>query len=588
MNLSRNLAFCLVLFGLLLFASPNRADDDSPSIPIPEPTHKQIRVFEPRHDGQKIHLNTFCLDLSGNIVVAVGGNNGFIGETGENPGGTEKPSHFIQTYSPEWTLLSELPLDFQPTAINFDSAGYLYVGGDSVLCKFSPGGDLVQRSLTPNLAGLSEDDLRAEAKKALEAQAKQMSEIYEQQIEQIRSALEKLDADAKSQSESDSAESQNPPSAAGDSTEGGNENPSQEDNPFLGQDRESLKEMLEQMTSSFEQIKAQFAASPERIESMVRQMGHVNSIGIGQEDVFVTCQATQGFGYEIWRVNRDLGEPKKVKANLAGCCGQLDIQSDGENLLIAENTRFRVGIYDREGKPLRSFGQQDRNGESGFGSCCNPMNIRCCSNGDVLTAESSIGTIKRFDASGKLLGNIGRAKISGGCKHVALAHDEKRDRYYMQYQDASTICVLVPKSEVQGETEEEKAAREARDGLARKLIGQWNVAAAEKADPNTPVDYYQFDSVSFEAEGKMLATAKRPVFGENTTWEPIKQSDNRLTLGLFQDKVELFQLAVDFEQDNRIHIGLVYGAGQPNWLGTFVRREAEAARDSGARQESDQ
>ncbi len=99
------------------------------------------------------------------------------------------------------------------------------------------------------------------------------------------------------------------------------------------------------------------------------------------------------------------------------------------------------------------------------------MNVRCCSNGDILTAESSIGTIKRFSKSGELLGVVGKARIGGGCKHVAVAVDEKRDRYYMMNVDKDHICVLVPLSEAPEMTSEEALADAARKGLAKKLIG---------------------------------------------------------------------------------------------------------------------
>ena len=96
------------------------------------------------------------------------------------------------------------------------------------------------------------------------------------------------------------------------------------------------------------------------------------------------------------------------------------------------------------------------------------MNVRCCDNGDILTAESSIGDIKRFSSDGKLVSYIGRARISGGCKHVALAWDAKLDRYYMMNVSDSPICVLVPRSQAPEFTAAELAAKAAREGLGRR------------------------------------------------------------------------------------------------------------------------
>lgn len=577
-------ALALVL--AVLVSGVSWASDGDGERKVAEPTHKQVRAFQPLHAGKPIHLNTFCLDRDGNIVAAVGGFSPYEiqPEQDAEENQTEAAATsagFIQTYSPDWQLLKEVPLDFQPTAVNFDSEGYLYVGGESVLCKFSPAGELVKRSLAPNLAGQTKEELEAEAKKSLEAQGKQMVEVYSQQLKQIDSALEAKSqaeqkpssADNESKSEKSDEESQ---SGSNDEDEDEAEEDEEEDeedelNPFLQMDVAQLKEMQKSMQESLEVMKEQFNPSSERIAAMIKQMGKINSLAVAKDELFVTTSASQGFGYEIWRTNRDFEEPKRVKSKLNGCCGQLDIQSDGENLLIAENTKFRVGVYTRDGKSLRQFGSQDRAGDTGFGSCCNPMNIRVCSNGDVLTAESSIGTIKRFDANGKLLGNIGKAKISGGCKHVALAHDEQRDRYYMQYQDASTICVLIPKSEITGETPEEVAAREARDGLGKKLAGKW--VRNGEADPN--LGYYQFSELGFASDGKLNAKSTGPVsLFESGTYEFLSQKEKQLRISVLNDNVEMFQWTIEFADDAQrtIRVGLSYGQNAPNWLGTYTRQ----------------
>ncbi len=72
-------------------------------------------------------------------------------------------------------------------------------------------------------------------------------------------------------------------------------------------------------------------------------------------DVFVSLPVAKGYGYTIYRMNHDLADAKPVVEDVGGCCGQLDIQSDGENLIIAENTAFQVGFYDRDGKRLKGL-----------------------------------------------------------------------------------------------------------------------------------------------------------------------------------------------------------------------------------------
>jgi hypothetical protein len=581
----------LLILLLGFFTTTTTAADESARPNLVEPTHKQVRALQPLHAGKPIHLNTFCLDREGNIVAAVGGNSPYqVPDQSEATDQTETtgqtavgatPAGFVQIYSPDWQLLKELPLDFQPTALNFDSAGNLYVGGESNLCKFSPAGELLAKATAPNLAGRTRDELEAEAKKSLETQAKQMTEIYASQLKQIEAALAAKGKGSTTTEEQDSngSEGQNTgndaPAAPEQADPEQAEEPVDEDeeagpNPFLQMEAEQLAEMKQQMADGLKMVQDQYVANPEMIRQTVKQMGQINSLAVAKEELFVTTGSLGSFGYDIWRTDLNFEQPKKVKSKLGGCCGQLDIQSDGENLLIAENTKFRVGIYNRDGRPVRHFGSQDRAGDTGFGSCCNPMNIRCCANGDVLTAESSIGTIKRFDANGQLVGNIGKAKISGGCKHVALAHDEQRDRYYMQYQDASTICVLVPNAEVTGETEDEAAARQAREGLGKQLPGVWKKGAG--VEPNA-IPFYDFKQVAFSPDGKLsLSGGSLRGMEEGCTYEFIRQSGQQLKVGIYQDKVESFQWTIELLDDKTIKLGMSYGDTEPQWLGTFVRQ----------------
>ena len=160
-----------------------------------------------------------------------------------------------------------------------------------------------------------------------------------------------------------------------------------------------LTQQRDQWQTIVDQIGQSFAAPSSEIA--LQQVMRSTGIAVSNQDVFVSLPNTVGYGYSIYRMNHDLEEGKVVKGNVGGCCGQLDIQSDGENLLIAENTSFTVGIYDRDGKKLTSWGKRGRAEPDGFGSCCNPMNVRCCPNGEILTAESSIGDIKRFSKNFK-------------------------------------------------------------------------------------------------------------------------------------------------------------------------------------------
>jgi hypothetical protein len=425
-----------------------------------------------------------------------------------------------------------------------------------------------------------------------------MSASYKSQIDMIDKAIAiKKKADKKDDPAEEEKKTEEPKEASSETEAEG-----EVDESYVEQLTQVSMEELENMRKSYDDYLKQFKVGQpiqdEEVESAIAGMGQVRSLAIGDEDVFVTCPANMGYGYDIWRVNKDLTDAKVVVKGVSGCCGQMDIQAKGKQLYVAENTKFRVGVYNQNGKLTAKFGSQDRTGKTGFGSCCNPMNIRCCDNGDVLTAESSIGTIKRFDASGNLVATIGKAKIGGGCKHVALAHDAKLDRYYMMYEDEAAVCVLVNQTQFTGETEDEKLAREAAEGLGKKIMGGWELVAAKEDNKDeaksgeekaagdvtvfsvgsgqalTVVDLYGFKKINFKSENKVdvVSSGQFAIFGEGTEWIPVQQAGSKLTISLLNDQVETLKIVADFVSDDEVKFGLEFGRGTPTQpLGSFKR-----------------
>jgi len=170
----------------------------------------------------------------------------------------------------------------------------------------------------------------------------------------------------------------------------------------------------------------------------------ISGIAVNAREVFVGASASFGTGYEVWRLGLDLADPKVVLAGQRGCCGQFDIQLRGEDLVVADNTKHRVAVYDRDGKELGSFGSRSRDGGDGFGGCCNPMNTCVMADGEVYTAESE-GIVKRFTRDGKLLGNVGTIALDGACAHVAIEVTPDRERIYVADTVNAAIAVLVRK-----------------------------------------------------------------------------------------------------------------------------------------------
>ncbi|HBJ34603.1 MAG TPA: hypothetical protein DDZ51_07535 [Planctomycetaceae bacterium] len=88
------------------------------------------------------------------------------------------------------------------------------------------------------------------------------------------------------------------------------------------------------------------------------QVTRSTGIAVATNDIFVSLPSIEGQGYVVYRMTHDRTEPKLVVDNLSGCCGQLDIQSDGTHLIVAENSAFKVRYLDREGTDVRRFGER--------------------------------------------------------------------------------------------------------------------------------------------------------------------------------------------------------------------------------------
>lgn len=399
-----------------------------------EQSHQQTRKFVPEHDGEPVDLSTFRVREDGFIVACVS----------PRDQDDDDESGFLQIYNPDLELEQEFALPFAPTALDLDSSGNHFVAGSGIVARVSRDGEVELTADSPNMAGVDMDELREEVIEDLEQRNKQMKKIYSRQIEQFEEQIEELEKIDE-------------------------EERTRRQNSRLERARQNLKSYQEIIDQQFQEI------DDDAIERQIRSSGRITGLAVGGEDIFVATSAATGSGYEIHRVNRDLEDPERILKRLSGCCGQMDIHASEGKVYVAENTKFKVGIYDRDGEKISSFGKRLRGDNQGFGSCCNPMNVLCCGNGEILTAESSIGKIKKFNADGDMIAYIGRARIGGGCKHVAFGHDEKRDRYYVQYEDNHEICVL-----------ESTASASAVDPeltkFSQQLTGSWQLSGVKTSD----------------------------------------------------------------------------------------------------------
>lgn len=398
-----------------------------------EPTHRQADILKPARSGAWITLSAFALDPSGNIVAAVR-----LSQVDSSKPGkvrTGQTLGWLQVYSPAKKVLREFPLDFPPSALSISADGHYLAAGNGQLCKMTTGGKIVARSDIMSMLGL-------DAKKLREATIEEYRKEREESRLGNASHREALQETIKRLSSMQTARDQ--------------------------ARLKALKESLARLDA--EDSKEQ---SEESINRLMEHRLSIPSIGATIDGTVVTLSRNRG--YEVWKTGPRFENAKQLIGGLRGCCGQMDIFAAGDRILAAENTKFRVGVYGLDGKLQAAFGERFEKGNNGFGSCCNPMNVTTCSNGDILTAESSIGHIKRFSADGKLLSVVGRARIGGGCKHVSVGFDPKLDRYYVQYEAMSHICVLLPNKEAQPLLEKQDKEQRAAEADFLRLEGKWKL-----------------------------------------------------------------------------------------------------------------
>jgi len=170
--------------------------------------------------------------------------------------------------------------------------------------------------------------------------------------------------------------------------------------------------------------------------------GRPSGVAVTKKNVFLAV----GSGWSlrskstIIRFDRNLGNPKIIAEGLRGCCQRLDLVANDSNLYVAENSRYRVLKCDRNGKVLSDWGSKDRTRIEGFGSCCNPMNLCFGANGDLYTAESGLGRIKRYTPDGKFLGLVGyvgvdrfnrAGRLAASCSNISIAISNDASRVYV-------------------------------------------------------------------------------------------------------------------------------------------------------------
>lgn len=391
-------------------------EEKSPT--IADATHRQSTVVTVKgQESPNWTLVAFCALADGRLIAAVGPNAryGAVAADGDDSQKASKHGGELQVLDAEGKRITTWPLAFAPQTVNVGPDGSIFVGGSGKLAHFNAEGGLLKCVDSPHVteALKDTDGIRAQAEEQLkqqEAMANQLKPMLEQFEKQL-AELEKKKSEAKI------------PTVIIDGQ--------------IASVKETIKAYEQAMTRPRKQMSIESV-----MDSIKARLVGIHSLAVSDQDVFVVTASTQGYGYVVWRMTHEFTEPTQIGESLSGCCGQMEIQCHDGCVYAAENSRHRVVRFDRDGKKLGSFGKRDRKAAgAGFGSCCNPMNVRFSSSGDLFTSESN-GMVKRFTPDGKFVESVGVAKVRPGCKSsiIALSPDMKRVYYFDS--EHSTIVML--------------------------------------------------------------------------------------------------------------------------------------------------
>ncbi len=304
------------------------------------------------------------------------------------------------------------PLPFACKGVTVAPDGSVIAVGDERVVVFSAAGKQVAEASAPHFT-LSDDEL-----------AQLREEITEQHREHIESQRDIYRQIAKDLADLE-------------------EGPEEDRTP---EQKRELRELRRSVRSFEARVAREEAASEAAIDKGLAKARTIHRVAASRDHLYLVANEPTGYGFGVWRCGRDFTGPEKIIDGLRGCCGQMDVQVIGDELVIAENSRHRVAVYGLDGEPRRTFGKGDRTDiRKGFGGCCNPMNACAGPDGSLLLSESS-GLVKQFAADGTLVEILAAADVESGCKNSSIGFSADGSRIYFLDIQKGRVLVLEKRS----------------------------------------------------------------------------------------------------------------------------------------------
>jgi len=366
-------------------------------------------------EEQNAQIHTFCIDKQGRLLASTGGTQFFYEQDGDSYiiKERETPSA-ICVFDAEGNHVATWKLDITPEALAVAPDGTIYAAGLGKVLKLSDKGEILKSIDSPHLKNMpplpeipDDPEETPEMAKEKEERIALLNEEMQPYRQMLSDAYREL-VKAKIVKDEDAVIG-------------------------IQSDIETLTNQFKLLLSQLQALQLDAKALAVQMRNAAMQARSVRSLAVTGTDVFLCCPPPRGYAAGVWRFDHNFENEKLIVQNLSGCCGQMNIGAVDDKLVIPENGRFKVHIYDRDGNRLQSWGKSDReaDGNEGWGSCCNPMNVTFDADGNVLSSEASVGAIKRYKQDGTFLEYVAQSKIVPGCKHTPIGLSKDGNTVYM-------------------------------------------------------------------------------------------------------------------------------------------------------------
>lgn len=135
-----------------------------------------------------------------------------------------------------------------------------------------------------------------------------------------------------------------------------------------------------------------------------------------------------------------------VGKDLRVCCGILDVNVEGSDVLVGNLGAFKVQRYDAAGALREEFGSRGSS-DTAFYGCCNPVSVAAVPGGNLITVEKDPSRVKLYSRDGKLLQVFPKLEeLVQGCQRVSIAVDSKGRVYLGVNASRHFVLQYVPQS----------------------------------------------------------------------------------------------------------------------------------------------